>query len=155
MLLALALFACTGNDDQQVDSSGDSAQEDTAPDPDTIPVWEQHRIETNSTIFGIYASGAGVYVVGSGGYAWLGGSDGDWTYMDIDVDDADLTDLWGQGQDADTILAASTTIGTVAQYAGGTWNTGSLGDTSQLEAVGGSSASAPAVRWPSPGRCGR
>ncbi len=141
MFLALAIFACTGNDDEQTDSGG-SDSGDSAEDTEVIPVWDQHRIETNSTLFGVYASGAGVYTVGTGGYAWLGGADQDWSFMTIDVDDADLTDLWGQGQDTETILAASTNDGKVAQYAGGAWTTGSLDDTSVLEAVGGSSANA-------------
>ncbi|MBM4367967.1 MAG: hypothetical protein FJ102_17270 [Deltaproteobacteria bacterium] len=141
MFFALAILACTGNDDEQTDSGG-SDTADSAEDAEVIPVWEQHRIETSSTLYGVYASGAGVYVVGDGGYAWSGGADDDWAYMSIDVDDANLTDLWGQGQNDDTILAASTNDGKVAQYAGGTWTTGSLDDTSALEAVGGSSSSA-------------
>lgn len=140
LLSTLTLLACTGSDDAATDTaaldSGDTAVEDT----DVEPVWEQKRIESSSTINGIYSSGSGVFAVGSGGFAFAGSSDDPWTYMSIDVNDADLTDLWGQGKDEECILAAPTSTGLVAQAAGGVWSTGTLDDTSTLEAVGGSSA---------------
>ncbi len=149
MFVSLTLFAlaCTGT---PADSgAGDTADTgDTAEVIDTTPVWTQYRIESSSTLSGIYASGSGVYVVGSDGFAWEGGSDG-WSFMDIDVDDADLTDLWGEGKNDDAVLAASTSLGTVAQYTGtGGWTTGTMGDTSELKAIGGSSVdSLFAVGW--------
>ena len=141
----LAFSACTtATDTAQPADTGDTA--DTA--EDTTPVWDQLRIESSSTINGIYASGSGVYAVGTGGFAW-NGSGGDWSFMDIDVDGADITDLWGQGKDDDAVLAASTEGGTVAQYSGtGGWATGTMGDTSALKGVGGSDASSLfAVGW--------
>lgn len=143
MILLLSL-ACT--ETPQETGSVDTA--DTAEVVDTTPVWTQYRIESSSTLTGIYASGAGVFVGGSGGFAWEGGSEG-WSFMDIDVDGADITSLWGQGKNEEAILAASTSLGTVAQYTGtGGWTTGTLGDTSELKAVGGSGASSLfAVGW--------
>jgi hypothetical protein len=134
--IATLLLACTGTDtDTQPTDTADTG--DTAEVIDTTPVWSPYRIESSSTLSGIYASGAGVYVVGSDGFAWEGGAGG-WSFMDIDVDGADITDLWGQGKNDDAILAASTSLGTVAQYSGtGGWTTGTMGDTSELKAVGG------------------
>lgn len=134
-LLPLFALACTTGSDTQEDP-GDSG--DSAVVIDTTPVWEQHRIESSSSMNGIYASGAGVYIVGSGGFAWYGGADG-WDFMDISVNGQDLTDLWGQGQNESTVLAASTQSGLVAQYtpAGG-WTTGDLADTNEIKGVGGS-----------------
>jgi hypothetical protein len=137
MVLLALTFGCTGT---PVDSgTADTADTgDTAEMIDTTPVWQPYRIESSSTLNGIYASGSGVYIVGSDGFAWEGGTDG-WSFMDIDVDGADITDLWGQGKNDDAILAASTSLGTVAQYTGtGGWTTGTMGDTSELKAVGGS-----------------
>lgn len=135
---ALVLFGCTGSDD----APSDTAALDSGGIVDTNiePVWEQKRIESSSTINGIYSSGSGVYAVGTGGFAFLGSSDDPWTYMTIDVDDADLTGLWGTGKDETTVLAATTTTGLVAQYTAGAWSTGTLDDTSTLAAVGGSDA---------------
>lgn len=143
----LFLIALTGCTTEATDSgTGDTSDTgDTA--EEIVPVWKQYPIQTNAALQGIYASGAGVYVVGKK-YAWFG-SGGDFTYMDIDVDDADITDLWGQGKDADAVLAASTSLGQVAQYTGtGGWATGTMGDTSELKGVGGDSPSALfAVGW--------
>lgn len=144
MVLALALLGCSSQatDTNPTDTadSGDTAEE-------IVPVWEQFPIQTNAALQGIYASGAGVYVVGKK-YAWLG-SGGEFTYMDIDVDDAEITDLWGQGKDADAVLAASTSLGQVAQYTGtGGWTTGTMGDTAELKGIGGDSPSnLYAVGW--------
>ncbi len=142
--LLLAVTACTT--DTPVDSADTGDTADTA--EDTTPVWTQLRIESSSTINGIYASGGGVFAVGTGGFAWSG-SGGEWTFMDIDVDGADITDLWGQGKDDDAVLAASTEGGTVAQFsAAGGWTTGTMGDTSALKGVGGSDVSSLfAVGW--------
>ncbi|MSQ00366.1 MAG: hypothetical protein EXR71_00560 [Myxococcales bacterium] len=142
--LLLDLSACT-TDTAPVDTADTGDTADTA--EDTTPVWSQFRIESSSTINGIYASGSGVFAVGTGGFAWSG-SGGDWTFMDIDVDGADITDLWGQGKNEDAVLAASTEGGTVAQYGGGSWTTGTMGDTSALKGVGGSDVSSLfAVGW--------
>ncbi len=142
LLLALACIPAPSKDTTSDDSG------DTAVVIDTTPVWTAYRIESSSTLTGVYASGAGVYVGGSDGFAWEGGTEG-WAFMDIDVDGADITGLWGQGKNEDAILAASTSLGTVAQYTGtGGWTTGSLGDTSELKSVGGSGAdSLFAVGW--------
>ena len=143
--LVFALAACSTPDTGVVEpvDSGDTS--DSA--IDNSPVWAQHRIESSSTLNGIYASGAGVYVVGTGGFAWVGGTDG-WEFMAIDVNGADLTDLWGQGQNSATILAASTTVGWVAQYSAEGWVTGDLSDTNEIKGVGGSGPDALfAVGW--------
>lgn len=144
MLLPTLLLACT-----TADTGGEDGIDtgDTAVVVDTTPVWTKYPIQTNSSLNGIYASGAGVYVVGSGGFAWYGGPDG-FSFMDIDVDGQDLTDLWGQGQNESTILAASTNLGLVAQYTSAGWSTGDLHDTNELKGVGGSGPDALfAVGW--------
>lgn len=142
----LALAACSTADTGTPTDTGDTA--DTAPVEDTRPIWTPYRIETSSSLNGIYASGKGVYVVGSGGFAWEGGASG-WEFMDIEVGDEDLTDLWGQGQNDDTILAGSTSAGHVAQFTGtGGWTTGDLADTNIIWGVGGSGPSdLYAVGW--------
>ena len=144
--LVFALASCSTPDTGAVEpvDSGDTS--DSA--IDSSPVWAQHRIESSSTLNGIYASGSGVYTVGTGGFAWVGGTDG-WTFKDIDVNGANLTDLWGQGQNSATILAASTTVGWVAQYSGTSgWTTGDLSDTNEIKGVGGSGPDALfAVGW--------
>ncbi len=143
-LFLSTLVACsTATDTGPAPDTGDSG--DTA--EEIVPVWKQYPIQTNAALQGIYASGSGVYVVGKK-YAWSGNG-GEFTYMDIDVDDADITDLWGQGKDEDAVLAASTSLGTVAQYTGtGGWTTGTMGDTSELKGVGGDSpTNLYAVGW--------
>ncbi len=148
--LALALtplFACSGSDkDASTDSSdtADTAVDTQEPDDsgdtaEVVPVWTSYRIETSSTLQGVYASGQGVYVVGTDGKAWVGGATTPWSGIDPAVDGQPLTDLWGQGAGDTMTMVATAASGFVATWSGGGWRTSDVG-TANLEGVG---ASAP------------
>ncbi len=149
-LALLPLAACSGADkDGPADSAADSgADTDTQEPVDTAdsgaapePVWKSYRIETSSTLQGVYASGQGVYVVGTDGKAWVGGASEPWSGMDPDVDGQHLSDLWGFGA-ADTLqMVATAATGLIATWSGGGWSTTDVG-TANLEGVGGSGAEA-------------
>lgn len=146
-LLALSV-ACNGKDD---DDSGRPVQdtEDTVEDtsPDVEPVWTEYRVETSSTLQGVYASGEGVYVVGTEGKAWVGGSSGSWTSMDPEVEENDLTDLWGQGAGASLTLVATAGGGYLATHAGGAWSTYDAGSMNHEGVSGSSPDKLFAVSW--------
>lgn len=147
-VLILSLFACSGDDPKDsggADSDTDTDAETGEPAPD--PVWGEHRIETASTLQGIYASGDGVYVAGTGALAWVGGADDAWVTMHPDIGENDLTDLWGAGAGETLSLYASGTSGYLAHYAAGAWTTEDLG-TANHEGLGGSGPeSLFAVSW--------
>lgn len=149
LLLLSLLAACDGG--EKPEDSGDTATGDTdtadTSEPDVVPVWEEHRVETSSTLQGIYASGEGVYVVGTGGKAWVGGATDAWASMDPEVDENDLTDLWGSGAGTTLELVAPAKSGYVARFTGGAWTVEDLG-TSNHEGIGGSGIEALfAVGW--------
>lgn len=151
LLLAFTMVACnpaeedsdTGRpprDTAADDSGGDSGTEET-------PVWSAWPVGSSSTLQGVYASGAGVYVVGTGGQAWVGGADQSWIEMSPDVDENDLTDLWGQGAGETLNLWATAGGGYVAQYSVSGWDVEDIG-TSNHEGLGGDDpASLYAVSW--------
>jgi hypothetical protein len=142
--VALALFlpACTGaptSDPRAGDDDDDTGEtaSDTAPAEDTNVVWRNYRIETSSTLQGVYASGQGVYVIGTEGKAFVGGATTAWTAIDPPVDGVTLTDLWGSGA-ADTLyMVATGQQGLVATYSAGAWTVEDVG-TPNHEGVGGS-----------------
>lgn len=146
MLVILLALGCTGGSDSKgpVDTSGDSG--DTS-DTAGAAVWDQYRIETSSTLNGVYASGDGVYVVGSDGYGWVGGTD-EWAYLTPDVDGEDFNGLWGQGVGDSLALAAVANTGRIARYSAGTWTTDDLDDVGDYFGIGGSGPNALiAVGW--------
>lgn len=146
-LLPLLLVACTGStpvDDTAPDTDTDT---DTSP-PEPEPVWTAWPVGSSSTLNGVYASGAGVYVAGTEAGAFVGGANTTWTALETGLgDDEDFSDLWGQGADGTLELFAGATSGNVVRYSGGAWELTDLG-TSNHEGVGGSGPSALyAVSW--------
>ncbi len=136
-LAPLLLVACTGDGPDDTDTASDSDTADSA-DTAVAAVWDEHRVSSSSTLNGVYASGGGVYVVGTAAGAWSGGPDGVWTQLPTGLsDDEDFTDLWGQGSGESLELLATATSGNVARYTSGSWFTEDLG-TANHEGVGGS-----------------
>jgi hypothetical protein len=148
-LIFVTFPACSGGDSKDTaDTSADTTSDsgDTS-EPDVEPVWTTHRVGTSSSLNGVYASGEGVYVVGTGGHAWVGGASDDWTAMDPQVDGNDLTDLWGSGAGDSLTMYATASAGYVAHFTGGAWSAEDLG-TPNHEGIGGSGPEALyAVSW--------
>ncbi len=141
-LLSLwALAACTGasDDTNSRRDRGDTASEDTSDSgsTDTTPVWRNFHIDSSATLQGVYASGQGVYVVGTEGSSFVGSASDPWVRMDPPTDGVNLTDLWGSGASDTLLMYASAAEGLVAKFSGGAWTVEDLG-TSNHEGVGGS-----------------
>jgi hypothetical protein len=145
MLTLSFLFACTGG---STDTSTTIKDSDTADTDTSDPVlWEEHRVETSSTLNGVYSSGNGVYLVGTDGYAWTGDADG-WTYMDPDTNGEDFFSLWGSGTQDSLALAAVAGTGQIARYVNGAWVTDNLDDVADYFGISGSGANKlVAVGW--------
>jgi hypothetical protein len=150
VLALIWLMACTGENPEDSADTDTDTDTDTTPTDDSgtpAPVWDAYRIETSSTLQGVYASGEGVYVVGTGGKAWVGDATSGWTAMsDPPVEENDLTDLWGQGSGAAVELFATGHAGYVAHYSSEVWTVEDLG-TSNHEGIGGSANALYAVSW--------
>ncbi len=148
-ILPLLLVACTGTSKDDTSSTVDTDVDDTdTSPPEPEPVWNQWPAGTSSTLNGVYASGEGVYVAGTGAGAYVGGADTDWVALETGLDDEeDFGDLWGQGAGATLELAFAGTSGNVVRFSGGAWTTEDLG-TSNHEGIGGSGPNALyAVSW--------
>ncbi len=149
-LALLGLAACTGapadtatDTDADADTDTDTdTDSDTDADTDTDTpesVWTAFSIGTSSTLNGVYASGAGVYMVGTDGGTFGGSAAAGWTSLDAPVDGADLTDLVGFGSGDALALVASASQGLVARYNTGAWSVEDVG-TANHEGVGGDAA---------------
>lgn len=136
----LLLGACTskGDDSTPVDTQPVETDTDTAPAEPT-PVWEDRHIETSATLNGIYVSGAGIYVGGTGGVVLASQSDGSWDDFSPDVAETDIGDVWGESNGASLVLVVGAGDGRIAWYAGGTWVVDDVG-TAAAEGVGGSAS---------------
>ena len=150
--LFLILGLGTGGCGEDTDSKADTGQEpeeldtqDTGGEPD--PVWEETTIETSNTLNGVYASGRGVYAVGTEGSLYKYTVSTDWVQQEIDVDEEDLNGLWGAGQGDTLHLVAVGNGGTLLQLDGTAVTTDDLG-TNNFESVHGPEASnLIAVGW--------
>jgi len=121
--------------------------DDTATTTEPEPVWADRHIETSSTLNGVYVSGAGVYVAGTGGVALESQDDGTWADMGLDVDGTDIGDLAGWGSGSEMVLEVGAGSGLVGRYEGGGWVVTDLG-TADTEGVGGSDPDGVfAVTW--------
>lgn len=134
-MLLLSVVACSGKDaaDSAIDTAGiDTGHIDTAPEP----VWEEWRVPTSERLHGVYASGEGIYIVGTTGHAWRGGTD-EWNALSPGVGERDFTDLWAQGAGDSIDLYATVTEGQIAHHTGGEWTIETVG-TSNHEGIDGS-----------------
>ncbi len=134
------LAACTGGTSDSV--VPDSHASDSTSDTGTVvtPVWTNCHIETSSTFHGVYASGEGTYIVGSGGQGWVGTASVGFSAVTPPVT-VDLHDLWGTGSGDTVELYAAGDEGHIEHYANSAWTDSDLG-TNNFEGLGGSGPSA-------------
>ena len=146
--LFVLLAACTGKepDSSTGDSSPDTTTGDDTGPSEPTPVWEDH-IETSSTLNGLYASGAGLYVAGTGGVVL---TSQDIAYLDGHVAPGrgdDIGDLWGMGSGETLVLVVGAGSGLLARWQSGAWTVDDV-ETASGEGVGGSSGTAVfVVTW--------
>ena len=144
VLAVATLAACTGapaddtrdrrDDDTGSDDGGDDTGDSGA--VDETAVWRNYRVETSSTLQGVYASGQGVYVIGTEGRSFVGGASTPWVAMDPPVDGVNLTDLWGTGAAETILMYATAEQGLVAKYTQSGWVVEDLGTANHVGAGG-------------------
>ena len=126
-LLGAVLLGCNGPDVP----TGDSDTADTGPvdtDPPVIIQWVDRTVETSTTLTSVYSGGRGATVIGEDGKAWQL-AEGRPALLTTGTE-ADLTGLWGRGDQSTVELIAVGYAGTVL-----TWN-GSAFDRSEDAALG-------------------
>jgi len=140
-LLPLSVLAC-GDKEGQGPADDDSGETDTgdgdADGGNASPVWTDLRLETNQTLTGCYASGAGLYATTEDGEVWAR-SEGAWSELALDTDGNALNGIWGVGAGTDATLVVVGDGGTAAQWIAGTWTQTDVG-TINVEAVSGPAA---------------
>ena len=147
-LLAACSDKTSGTDTGTPPADDSAATDDSDETADETPVWTSVRIETSSTLKGLYPMAASVVVVGEEGGAWFRQSDA-WAPNSVETDGENLNDVWGAGSSGDSNLqlVAVGNVGVVATYSGGEWTVGDVG-TANFEAVDGpASANLLAVGW--------
>jgi hypothetical protein len=98
-------------------------------------VWEDLSLESNLTLTGCFASGAGLYASAEDGGVYLR-SQGTWSRAELTGDEA-LNGIWGRVDGETVQVMAVGDGGTVATFDGAAWNeTRDLG-TANMESVSG------------------
>lgn len=136
LLLSTAVVAC--GDKAGGPRSEDSATQDTSASPgddDSSPVWTDLRLESNQTLTGCYASGAGLFVTTEDGQVWSR-SEGAWSEVDIETQGNALNAIWGAGAGADASLVVIGDGGTAALWRAGAWTQSDIG-TANIESIAG------------------
>jgi hypothetical protein len=118
-ILFAGLVACTNanqtgdtsDTDTDVDADSD-ADNDT--DTDLPAVWVDRRIQTSSTLYGVYTGGTGAWVAGTGGVMWRI-AQGSENVIPTSTEE-DLFGLYGVGDDTTTQLVSVGASGTVLVY---------------------------------------
>jgi hypothetical protein len=116
-LLTVVGFAACAGGDTTVDTDTGSPDTETADDPndtDLAPVWVDRRIQTSSTLYGVYTGGSGAWVAGTGGVMWRI-AQGSENVIPTSTQE-DLFGLYGVGDDTTTQLVAVGASGTVLTY---------------------------------------
>lgn len=118
-LIVVGLFGCTsaGNDDTSGDADTDTdsdsdADDDT--DTDLPAVWADRRVQTSSTLYGVYTGGTGAWVAGTGGVMWRL-AQGSENALNTGTQE-DLFGLYGVGDDNTTQLVTVGSSGTVLTF---------------------------------------
>ena len=146
-MLALLPLAClleptpttteSGTDSGELDTSADTAE---TGDTTGEVLWSKYKVDTPSTVRGVYSSGSGVYLVASRGQSWVGSSTVEWATFALPPELAgiDLNGLWAAGADETLELAVAADDGWFAAYSLGAWTVSNLGVPDNL-GVGGTS----------------
>jgi hypothetical protein len=142
LLLASACFT-TNVPDTSLGDSGDTGPVDSGETGDEAPaiVWSKYKIDTTASLRGVYSSGAGVYVVGTRGRAWVGSATEPWAVLALptELTGVDLNAVWGAGNGDSLQLAIAADDGLVAMLNAGVWTVTQV-TTGDLLGIDGTSA---------------
>ena len=148
-LILVGMMACNGDDtpietsDADTDTDSDS---DIDTDPDAKPVWADRKVQTSSTLYGVYTGGTGAFVAGTDGVMWQLTSGAESPVATGVLED--LQGLFGVGDELSTTLVAVGTSGTVLWYsaADGKFDVEDVG-TPAFNDVDGKLSDLTAVGW--------
>lgn len=151
--LVLAGGFSTGcGDPKDTNDTADSDTQDTEDSSedtgfDSTPVWIQYHIQTSATLNGIYASGRGVYAIGTGGSFYSYKQATDWVGSEIDVGGEDLNGFWGFGSDETLTFVTVGNAGKLVEFENQALNAIDLGTTNFSAVHGPSMDLLYAVGW--------
>jgi len=138
-LIPLAVTAC-GDKAPATGGGTDSGEGETGdPDDNTdeTPVWTDLRLESNKTLTGCYASGAGLFVTTEDGEVWSR-AEGAWVELALDTDGNALNAIWGTGAGTEATLVVIGDGGAAAEWSAGAWAQSDIG-TANIESIDGPS----------------
>lgn len=146
-MLTLLLLACNGTtptDTNDTSDSGtdtvDTGGQDTEPEEQNL--WTKYKVDTPTSLRAVYSSGAGVYVFGGHGQAWVGSATQPWEVfaMPKELAGVDVLGLWAQGVGKTLELAVVAENGWFATYSQGAWAASQIG-AEDNRAIAGTSLS--------------
>lgn len=132
-MLTLLLLACTGDSPTDTNKTPDETGTTTESGTTTtttggVDYWTKYKVETDSSLRGVYSSGSGVYIVATRGQMWTGSSTEAWAPVTVTTNSPDFNNLWGAGADETLELAIAADDGWVYTYSAGAWTEHSIGD---------------------------
>lgn len=134
-MLLLLLFACGAtNTTDSASNCGttDSTTTETADTVDTsatAPEFAKYKVDTPTTLRGVYSSGSGVYLASSRGMMWEGSATDAWSTFagPAELGSADILGMWATGADEAMTMAIVDENGGVGLLNASTWVSYSLG----------------------------
>lgn len=142
LLAGCSLFSTPAPDDEEGDDTAETGETGEDTEEEVEVLWAKYKVDTTASLQGVYSSGAGVYVAGSRGQAWVGSATSEWATVALpsDFGGVDVNGLWGKGSEATLELAIAGDDGWVGVYTAGSWLTWNVGVADNL-AIHGTSTS--------------
>ncbi|MSQ01431.1 MAG: hypothetical protein EXR71_06005 [Myxococcales bacterium] len=145
-ILFFAAIACFPTATSTDTDTGESA-EDTSERSETghtgeggfAGTFDKYKTDSTASLRSVYSSGAGVYMVGTRGTAWVGTAESFAAYaLPAELSGVDVNDIWGSGKEESLNLAVAADQGLVAFYVPGTWSVYNLGPRDNTAIAGNS-----------------
>lgn len=128
ILLALATgcFPTATATDTSGTDSGDSAEVTHTGETGGggfVGTFDKYKTDSTASLRSVYSSGAGVYLVGSRGTAWVGNATDGFSGFSLPAEftGVDVADVWGAGKEDSLQLLIAGDQGLVAAYSASSW----------------------------------
>jgi hypothetical protein len=128
------LLACTAPSTSDAEDTGDTGAGTADTVVAEVSLWTKYKVDSASTLRGVYASDTSVYVVGSRGQAWVGSATEAWApyTLPVELTGVDINALWGSGSGDTLQLAVAADHGLVGTLNAGVWTVATLGTGANL-----------------------
>ncbi len=121
------------------EDSGDGSETGHTGEAGFAGTFDKYKTDSTASLRSVYSSGAGVYIVGTRGTAWVGSAESFAAYsLPPELSGMDVNDIWGGGKDDTLNLAVAADQGMVAFFASGAWSVYNIGARDNTAVAGDS-----------------